>query len=233
MKRIALLFAFLVGVVWVGFAREKRAVVRLETSMGVIRVALYDETPVHRDNFLKLADEAFYDSTLFHRVIKDFMIQGGDPDSRGAEAGAKLGEGGPGYTLPAEILWPDYYHLRGVLAMAREGDEVNPERRSSGSQFYIVWGRDYREGSLNRARASLYEQSEGAIDMDYNVFQDYLQYGGAPHLDGAYTVFGEVIEGLKVVKAIQLVVTDDNARPVEDVVLLRAVVEQRSEAMRE
>ncbi len=233
MKRIALLAAFLVWGVWAGLAREKRAVVRLETSMGVIRVALYDETPVHRDNFLKLADEAFYDSTLFHRVIKDFMIQGGDPDSRGAEAGAKLGEGGPGYTLPAEILWPDYYHLRGVLAMAREGDEVNPERRSSGSQFYIVWGRDYREGSLNRARASLYEQSEGAIDMDYNVFQDYLQYGGAPHLDGAYTVFGEVIEGLKVVKAIQQVVTDDNARPMEDVVLFRAVVEQRSEAMQE
>ncbi len=229
MTKHTLLFTFLLaGIVFTGTAREKRSVVRLETTAGILRVALYDETPLHRDNFLKLAEEAYYDSTLFHRVIKNFMIQGGDPDSRHAEPGKKLGEGGPDYTLPAEILYPDFYHLRGALAMAREGDDVNPEWRSSGSQFYIVWGQNFREGSLNRARAALFEKSGGTIDMDYNVYNDYLQYGGAPHLDGSYTVFGEIIEGQDVVKQIQLMPTDEHDRPLEDVILLRAVVEQRS-----
>ena len=109
---------------------------------------LYDETPQHRDNFIKLAREGYYDGTLFHRVIKDFMVQGGDPDSKGAPAGKQLGMGGPSYTIPAEMIYPKYYHKKGALAAARTGDEVNPERRSSGSQFYIVTGKVYKEGEL-------------------------------------------------------------------------------------
>ena len=232
MKRL-LLFLMLLGVVigGAGKRKEKRSVVRLETSAGIIRVALFDETPLHRDNFLRLVGGGFYDGTLFHRVIRDFMIQGGDPDSKQAPAGRKLGDGGPGYEVPAEIRLPDLYHWRGALAAAREGDEVNPERRSSGSQFYIVWGRSFGEGSLNKVRAAQQEMyGEDAEIMTYDMYQDYLQRGGAPHLDGGYTVFGEVIEGLKIVKEIQLIKTDANDRPEQDVVLKRAVVEQKSAA---
>ena len=129
--------------------------VRISTSYGDIVVRLYDETPEHRDNFLKLAREGYYDGTLFHRVIKDFMIQGGDPDSKGAPAGKHLGTGGPSYTLPAEFVYPQYYHKRGVLSAARQGDQVNPERRSSGSQFYIVWGKKYSESELKQMASQL------------------------------------------------------------------------------
>ena len=129
--------------------------VRISTSYGDIVVRLYDETPEHRDNFLKLAREGYYDGTLFHRVIKNFMIQGGDPDSKGAPAGKHLGSGGPEYTLPAEFVYPKYYHKRGVLSAARQGDQVNPERRSSGSQFYIVWGKKYNEAELKQMAAQL------------------------------------------------------------------------------
>lgn len=129
--------------------------VRISTTYGDIVVRLYDETPEHRDNFLKLAREGYYDGTLFHRVIKDFMIQGGDPDSKGAPAGKHLGTGGPSYTLPAEFVYPQYYHKRGVLSAARQGDQVNPERRSSGSQFYIVWGKKYSEGELKQMASQL------------------------------------------------------------------------------
>ena len=129
--------------------------VRISTNYGDIVVRLYDETPEHRDNFLKLAREGYYDSTLFHRVIKDFMIQGGDPDSKGAPAGKRLGTGGPEYTLPAEFVYPQYYHKRGVLSAARQADQMNPERRSSGSQFYIVWGKQYSEAELRQLAAQL------------------------------------------------------------------------------
>ena len=129
--------------------------VRISTNYGDIVVKLYDETPEHRDNFLKLAREGYYDSTLFHRVIKDFMIQGGDPDSKGAPAGKRLGTGGPEYTIPAEFVYPKYYHKRGVLSAARQADQVNPERRSSGSQFYIVWGKKYSENELKQLAAQL------------------------------------------------------------------------------
>ncbi len=207
--------------------KERRSVVRLETSMGTIRIALSDLTPVHRDNFLRLAEEGFYDGVLFHRVIEDFMIQTGDPDSRGAKPDSLLGEGGPGYTLPAEIVYPDLCHLRGAVAAARESDDVNPEWRSSGSQFYIVWGQKMRRDPMQRARAHL---AEMGIEMDHLLVSDYQMTGGTPHLDGTYTVFGHVIEGLDVVEAIQQVDTDTNDRPRQDVTLLRAVVEQRSKA---
>ncbi len=195
--------------------------------MGAVRIALSDLTPMHRDNFLRLAQEGFYDGVLFHRVIEDFMIQAGDPSSRGASRDSLLGEGGPGYTLPAEIVFPELFHVRGSVAAAREGDDVNPEFRSSGSQFYIVWGERMRKTPLQKAMAHL---AEKGIELDRFMIDDYQMLGGTPHLDGTYTVFGQVIEGLDVVETIQAVATDSVDRPLEDVVIIRAVVEQRSKA---
>ena len=213
--------------------RNKPHVVRLETTAGVIRVELSDETPKHRDNFLKLAGEGTLDSTLFHRVIRDFMIQGGDPTTRvrrlpdgnlsSPDRDHRLGEGDVGYTLPAEFRLPWLCHVRGALAAAREGDEENPEQRSSGSQFYIVYGRSWGPSSLGKVRGML---DEKGIEMTREMWDAYLQYGGSPHLDGQYTVFGHVIEGMKVVRRIQAVETDGDDRPVEDVVLLRAIIER-------
>ena len=139
--------------------------VQIKTMLGDIVVRLYDETPIHRDNFMKLVKEGYYDGTLFHRVIKDFMIQGGDPDSKGAPAGKMLGVGGPDYTLEAEIK-DSLFHKRGALAAARQGDEVNPERRSSGSQFYIVWGQVYNEGQLRQFSKQLRMQKVQAVFND-------------------------------------------------------------------
>ena len=222
----------------------------IKTSLGDITVRLYDETPLHRDNFVKLAREGYYDGTLFHRVIKDFMIQGGDPDSKGAPAGKQLGIGGPDYTIEAEIK-PTLFHKRGALAAARQGDEVNPERRSSGSQFYIVWGQVYNQGQIkqfakqmemqqmqqafnalamqhreeimqlrrDRNRAGLQElQDKLANEAQQQVKANgagmtaeqqkiYTTIGGTPHLDGQYTVFGEVEEGLDIVDQIQQAAT--------------------------
>ena len=140
------------------------AKVRINTSEGSITVRLYDETPKHRDNFLKLAGEGFFNGTLFHRVIKDFMIQGGDPDSKGAPAGKMLGTGGPGYTIPAEFAYPQCFHKRGALSAARLGDEVNPEKESSGSQFYIVWGKTYKPQELRQMERQM------AMQQEQNVF---------------------------------------------------------------
>ena len=212
-------------------AKRKATTVRLETTAGLIRVELFDETPRHRDNFVKLCRQGFYDGTLFHRVIKDFMIQGGSCDARVTQQGDSLvspprdkvlGDCDPGYTLPAEFNLPWLFHERGALAAARESDDVNPEMRSSGSQFYIVYGRSWGENSLGKMRATL---DEKGIEMNREMWDAYLTRGGAPHLDGTYTVFGHVVEGMKVVKQIQAVATDKDDRPLEDVVLLRAVVE--------
>lgn len=207
-----------------GKKKDTRPRVCLETSMGNIVVALSNTTPIHRDNFLKLAREGYFDGLLFHRVIEGFMIQGGSSDTRNAPAGAKVGDGNVGYTLPAEITYPDLFHKRGALAAAREGDDVNPEYRSDGSQFYIVWGRTYTPEKLAPFNAALRQASDGELEMSTEIKQTYETLGGTPHLDGAYTVFGEVVEGLKVVRAIQKVKTDSNDRPLEDVVIKRAVV---------
>ncbi|MBP3712546.1 MAG: peptidylprolyl isomerase [Bacteroidaceae bacterium] len=203
--------------------KEKRHIVRIETNMGNIRVVLSDDTPLHRDNFLKLAREGFYEGTLFHRCIKDFMIQGGDPDSRNAKPGQMLGNGGTGYLIPAEFDLPYLYHWRGALAAAREPDDVNPEQASSGCQFYIVYGKKQTEYDLDKVRAML---AEKGIGLSSQMINDYIIRGGTPHLDGQYTVFGEVIEGMEVVKAIQGVETDKNDRPLEDVVIKCMIVEQ-------
>lgn len=206
-----------------GADKDDRAVVLLETSMGNIRIALSNLTPLHRDNFIRLVDEGFYDGLLFHRVIKDFMVQTGDPASKGAPRDSVLGKGGPGYTVPAEIVFPELFHIRGSVAAAREPDEVNPDWESSGSQFYIVWGRKMTPGSLKRAISYLEERG---VELDRFMISDYQMYGGTPHLDGAYTVFGEVVEGLEVVKSMQAVPTDSLDRPVDDVLILRAKVER-------
>ncbi|MBR1933217.1 MAG: peptidylprolyl isomerase [Prevotella sp.] len=198
--------------------------VLLETTLGNIQIRLSDETPLHRDNFIQLVDEHFYDSLLFHRVIRNFMIQGGDPTSRHAEPGQELGEGEVGYTLPAEFRTPQLYHRRGMVAMAREGDDVNPERRSSGCQFYIVWGKTFSSTQLEDMQVRLDTMTNHTVTLTPQMLSDYRRVGGTPHLDGQYTVFGEVTEGLDVVDRIQRVMTDDYDRPVDDVRILRATV---------
>lgn len=207
--------------------KEKRSLVRIETTEGVIRVALSDDTPIHRDNFLKLASSGFYDGTLFHRCIKDFMIQGGDPDSRTAEPGVLLGDGDVEYSLPAEFCLPFLYHWRGALAAARESDDVNPERRSSGCQFYIVYGKKQAAADIKKFRRMFEEEG---MEMTPQMADDYVMRGGTPHLDGKYTVFGEVVEGLNVVRKIMLLPTDKNDRPLQNVRILHAKVEQKSKA---
>ena len=203
---------------------QKDVKVRMHTTAGVIDLCLYDETPKHKENFLKLAKEQQYDSRLFHRVIKDFMIQGGDPDSKNAPAGALLGEGDLGYTVEAEFMPQVYFHRRGVLAAARESDDVNPAKASSASQFYIVWGKVYTEEQLE-AYKEFYKRRTGR-ELVITPEQEavYTTVGGTPHLDGEYTVFGEVISGLDVVEKIQGVACDGNDRPLEDVRIIKTEI---------
>jgi peptidyl-prolyl cis-trans isomerase B (cyclophilin B) len=191
--------------------------VEMQTSSGNIVILLYDDTPLHRDNFIKLAGEGVYDGTLFHRVIKGFMIQGGDPDSKNAKAGQMLGEGDLGYKIPAEFR-ENHINKRGALCAARQGDDVNPKKESSASQFYIVQGRKWSDGEMN-----MMEQRFGKKYSDEHR-KIYAEEGGAPHLDGDYTVFGEVLEGMDVVDKIAAVKTDPMDRPLEDVRILSVKV---------
>lgn len=202
---------------------QQRTEVLMETSHGNIRIVLFDETPLHRDNFVKLVESHFYDSLLFHRVIKNFMIQAGDPDSKNAEPGITLGEGTLGYKLKAEIV-PGLYHKRGAVAMAREGDDQNPEYQSDACQFYIVWGKTFSSNDVDFFAEKLDSLTEGKHTMTPEMRTCYRKVGGSPHLDGAYTVFGEVVEGLDVVGKIQKADTDDYDRPVPDVRILRMSV---------
>ncbi|MCF0168136.1 MAG: peptidylprolyl isomerase [Bacteroidales bacterium] len=205
---------------------EKRAQILFETNMGNIRMELYNETPIHRDNMLRLVKSGFYDGILFHRVIADFMIQFGDPDSRTAEPGVFLGEAQDTTVsdLPAEILYPELFHKRGALCAAREGNDVNPERKSSTSQFYIAFGRTYTADEL-QGRRDLFEQRNGyRQEVTPELETYYIENPGIPHLDSEYTVFGQVLEGIKVVEAIQAVETDENDRPLADVRILKASV---------
>ncbi len=178
----------------------------ISTPLGRMVIRLYDETPGHRDNFKKLAAEQFYDSTLFHRVISGFMIQGGDPNSRDDDP-ANDGVGGPGYTVPAEIL-PGAFHKRGVLSAARQPDQINPERQSSGSQFYIVHGTIYPDDYLSQMEEGLKQQiPDPAFAFSEEARRAYTTEGGAPNLDGMYTVFGELVEGFDVLDDITRVAT--------------------------
>jgi cyclophilin family peptidyl-prolyl cis-trans isomerase len=249
---------------------QKDTLIEIKTSQGNIVVKLYEKTPLHRANFIRLVKKGFYDSLIFHRIIPTFMIQGGDPDSKRSASGAMLGNGGPGYTIPAEIL-PEYFHKKGALAGARLGDDVNPTKASSGSQFYLVQGKVFTEAELNQMaqrmsnmkrqqngqklyqeymnrpenaallrtvirlqqaqnRDSLELVSKTAIEYvnsqlqaipDFSFTPEqikaYSTLGGAPHLDGGYTVFGEVVEGLDVIDKIATIDRDSNDRPKNDV----------------
>lgn len=191
----------------------------ISTKFGDMTVVLYDETPIHRDNFVKLVENGFYNGTLFHRVIRGFMIQGGDPNSVGAGPNDRLGNGGPGYTLEAEIR-PEFIHKKGALSAARQRDEVNPERRSSGSQFYIVQGRQVNAQQLNQMA-----QQSGAFYTAEQI-NTYKKIGGAPHLDNQYTVFGEVIDGMEVIDMIAAVPTKPGDRPVQDIEMTITMIKE-------
>lgn len=194
--------------------QEPRRVL-IETNYGSMVIQLSDSTPGHRDNFVKLVEEGFYEDLLFHRVIKDFMIQGGDPNSRGAEPTARLGNGGPGYTLPAEIR-ADHVHVKGALAAARQGDQVNPLKASSGSQFYLVHGKTYNEMELAKTEERVRAIAPG-FQYSNEAKEAYATSGGTPFLDMGYTVFGHVTEGMNVVDSIAAVQTRRGDRPMEDV----------------
>lgn len=250
-----------------GDMENKETTLRIETNKGNITVKLYDETPKHRDNFIKLAKEGTYNGTLFHRVIKDFMIQAGDPESKNAPKGKQLGSGDVGYTLPAEFNFPKFYHKKGALSAARQGDQVNPEKRSSGCQFYIVTGKTAEESTLSsleqrknmpkisvafdslrtvyakeieklqkeKNEDGLYDlqekmlkEAEAMIKDPFHFTQEqidtYATVGGTPHLDGDYTVFGEVTDGMDVVDKIQNEETNPGDRPKEDIIIKKIVL---------
>ncbi len=198
--------------------------VLLETTKGNIRVKLYNDTPIHRDNFLKLVRQGFYDGLLFHRVIPDFMIQAGDSASRHAKEGVLLGDSPEPYTLPAEIHFPAHFHRRGALAAAREGDEKNPQRASSYSQFYIVTGNIFTDDGLDVMQERLDSTTHNTIKLTPKIKEVYRTFGGAPHLDGQYTVFGEVVEGFDVTDLIQWASRDENNRPFDDIRIIKATV---------
>ena len=253
---------------------DKETLVKIETTAGDIKVKLYNETPKHRDNFIKLVKDGVYEGTLFHRVIKDFMIQAGDPDSKNAPKGKMLGAGDVGYTVPAEFVYPKYFHKKGALSAARQGDNVNPKKESSGCQFYIVTGKVYNDSTLlgmesqmnenkinvifnNLAQKHMKEiykmrkandmeglmalqdtleaqaraevKKEPALKFTREQIQAYTTVGGAPHLDGSYTIFGEVVDGMDVVARIEAVKTNRTDRPEKDVRILKASVIEKSD----
>ena len=216
---MAVLFGSLISV-----AQTSTTEVLFETTEGNIRIALYDETPLHRDNFLKLTRMHVYDSLLFHRVIKNFMIQSGDTNSKNAKPGQRLGTGDFDYTLEPEFRLPQIIHRRGCVAMAREPDVVNPDMRSSACQFYIVWGKRFSSAEIEKAQERLDTMTHGRVKLTQEMIKVYKSVGGTPHLDGQYTVFGEVTEGLDVVERIQKAETDEFDRPFEDIRILRATV---------
>ena len=192
--------------------------VTFSTTYGDIRIRLYDETPQHKANMIKLVNQGFYDGVLFHRVIPSFMIQAGDPDSRKASSDQPLGSGGPGYTIPAEIF-PQFFHKKGALASARQGDQVNPEKASSGSQFYIVQGQ-----TLTPSQLQMFVESGRHKPFTPQQLEIYTTIGGTPHLDDQYTVFGEVVSGIEIVDTIAAVTTDQRNRPLEDVKIIKAFI---------
>ncbi|WP_082063745.1 peptidylprolyl isomerase [Draconibacterium sediminis] len=266
-KRMKLIVLILIAFVGIGIScsnakqSNEQDLVVISTDFGEIKLKLYDDTPEHKKNFLKLIDEGYYDGLLFHRVMENFMIQGGDPDSKDAAPGKRLGGGNPGYTIPAEIL-PQHFHKKGVLAAARRGGPSNPEKRSSGSQFYIVHGEVFTPGKLDTMEMMLNSRAKNEFmqekfaeekpkldeyrknnDQDgFNIFvaelraaadsawaeqpkfsftdeqrEAYTTIGGYPSLDGDYTVFGEVVEGLDVLDKIATVETDQYDRPKTDI----------------
>jgi cyclophilin family peptidyl-prolyl cis-trans isomerase len=205
--------------------KDRKKDVLLQTSMGDITLRLSDSTPLHRDNFLKLVKQGFYDSVLFHRVINNFMIQAGDPNSKTATVGKPLGGGGPGYTIPAEFR-TTLFHKKGALAAARQSDDVNPEKASSGSQFYISQGKKFTEAGLDSLETLRLKGKK--IPAEFR--EVYKNIGGTPHLDQGYTVFGEVVNGIEIVDKIAIVATSrgaDRDRPIADVKIIKAKLVKR------
>ena len=205
--------------------KDRKRDVLMQTTMGDMVIRLSDSTPLHRDNFLKLVKVGYYDSILFHRVIKNFMIQGGDPNSKRAAAGKPLGNGGPGYTVPAEFR-KTLFHKKGVLAAARMGDNVNPTKASSGSQFYIAQGKVFTDAGLD----SVETFSLNGRKIPAEQREVYKTIGGTPHLDQGYTVYGEVVKGLDVIDKIAAVQTSkaqDRDRPLQDVRIIKAKLIKR------
>jgi peptidyl-prolyl cis-trans isomerase B (cyclophilin B) len=200
----------------------KNQYVRIKTSYGVCIIRLYNETPKHRDNFIKLAKEHFFDGTLFHRVIQNFMIQGGDPDSKGAKPGAELGNGGLKYRVDAEFT-DTIFHKRGVLAAARDD---NPQKASNASQFYIVEGKRYTDADLDKV-----EQLPRYAGMNHKISASHREWyktvGGTPQLDMLYTAFGEVVSGLDMVDRIAAVTKDAHDRPLQDVPITVELLSKR------
>ncbi|MBK6344884.1 MAG: peptidylprolyl isomerase [Bacteroidales bacterium] len=275
-QSLLILFIMLLPVFTSAQGNERESLAVISTPKGDITLMLYNDTPLHRDNFLRLAGEGFFDSTLFHRVIRNFMIQGGDPDSKHAAAGVELGEGGPGYDLPSEIK-AEHFHKRGVLAAAREDDKVNPKRLSSGSQFYIVQGRVYSQSDLDKIEKEqnsltkqrifvgimdnplnlsirnqffspdakkdsvhfrfLLDTLNKMIEKEYVLIPEfklseeqrriYTTLGGTPQLDGKYTVFGEVVNGMEIVDAIAAGETDKNDRPLNDIRMFVKIITRK------
>lgn len=222
MKEIKkIVYFLLLSALFVSCSTSKECLVRMSTTEGVIDLRLYEETKAHRKNFVKLVKEHKYDSLLFHRVIKDFMVQGGDPDSKKAPRGKLLGEGDLGYNVQAEFMPERYFHKRGALAAAREGDDVNPEKASSASQFYIVWGTVFTNEQLQRLQEHYKKKRGRNISFTPEQTKAYTTVGGTPHLDGEYTVFGEVVNGLDVIEKIQSKRCDKNDRPLENVRILK------------
>jgi len=199
---------------------QAQTVAVFKTTAGDIKILLYEEAPLHAENFAKLVRSGYYDSILFHRVIEGFMIQAGDPNSRKALEGQQLGDGGPGYTIPAEFK-PQYFHKKGAVAAARLGDQVNPSKSSSGSQFYIVQGQ-----VLNAGQLDMMVQSGRHIAFTDEQKEAYTSAGGTPHLDNNYTVFGEVIQGLDVIDKIASSSADQRNRPLTDVRIIKAFIEE-------
>ena len=196
---------------------QDRVKVKISTKYGDMVAELYDETPIHRDNFIKLVKEGFYDGTLFHRVIPGFMIQGGDPVSKDDTPNTRIGNGGPGYTLPAEFN-SQFFHKKGALAAARMGDAVNPKKESSGSQFYIVEGQVYDNNTID-----LFAKRMG-VELSLAQKKAYTTVGGTPHLDANYTVFGELVEGLEIISKISNVTRDKNNLPKDKVIMNISIV---------
>jgi peptidyl-prolyl cis-trans isomerase B (cyclophilin B) len=224
MKKFILALGLLLVQLSVYSQSVKRTEVLLQTSMGNVRIQLYNETPKHRDNFLKIVNSKQMDGMLFHRVVKDFMIQTGDPDSRKAKPGQVLGNHQIGKDFPAEIIYPQFFHKRGALAAARQPDNENPDKKSSGSQFYIVWGKKFSEHQLNFYQSVIDTVTNFKVKFTPEIRKMYQEVGGTPFLDGQYTVFGEVTEGLEVIDRIQQVEVDAWSRPKEDVKIIKAYV---------
>jgi peptidyl-prolyl cis-trans isomerase, cyclophilin-type len=224
MKKTITFLLFCLVTVLAQAQTDTRREVELVTDNGTIRIALYNETPLHRDNFLKHVQNGDYNGVLFHRVIKNFMVQAGDLASKMAQAGQMLGDTPEAYSIPAEICFPKLYHKRGALAAAREGDNVNPERASSSTQFYIVWGQKFSDQQLEWAQSRIDKYTDGKAKLTPELCETYKTLGGTPHLDGSYTVFGEVLEGLDIVEKIQQAATDDNDRPINDIRIVSAKV---------